>query len=1403
MTSNPYTEDQLVEQPAIGLFAELGWATVSALDETFGVAEPSPGHFGHSLPEDEGNGNSRISLGRETKGDVVLASRLGVALVRLNPLLPPEAITAAMDELTRDRSAMLLEAANREVYLLLKEGIRVSVADTEPSPGFPLPEGEGAEAPPSTFGRRAGNNDSLQKYGGQKIVRVRVVDWEHPENNDFLLVSQFSVTGQLYTCRPDLVGFVNGLPMVVIELKKPGVPARTAFDENLRHYKEQIPSLFWYNALLIASNGTESRVGSLTADWERFFEWKRIARENEPRRVSLEVMLRGTCDRSRFLDLVENFTLFSEHKAGFATPATLTPTPLPGVEGRSKSGLVKIIGQNHQFLGVNAAIASLLRIRKEYAVAATLTPTPLPEVEGQYRGGFYYSGLVERARELRQQQTPAEDIVWELLRDHRFEGLKFRRQHQIGNYIADFFCSEHKLVVEVDGDVHRSPEVVAKDSQRDAYLRSLGYTVIRFGNQLVLNNPAEFLNQIRAALQLPSTTGRGAGGEGNTPGSNGIGESLTHPSTAGRGAGGEGNTPGPKVIGAALTYPSTTGRGAGGEGNTPRPKVIGAALTYPSTTGRGAGGEGNTPRPNGIGVFWQTQGSGKSFSMVFFAQKVLRKVAGNWTFVVVTDRIELDEQIAKTFKAAGAVSKAEGDACHASSGDHLRQLLRGNHRYVFTLIHKFRSETPSPRPSPKGRGGEEVCSEIPSLGFSPTGRGGEGICSETPGAGNNGIMPVLSDRADIIVLTDEAHRSQYDTLALNMRSALPNAMFLAFTGTPLIAGEERTKEVFGDYVSIYDFQQSVEDGATVPLFYENRTPELQLVNPDLNDDIYRLIEDAELDPDQESKLERELNRQYHLLTRDDRLDTVAKDIVRHFLGRGFIGKAMMVSIDKATAIRMYDKVQRFWMEETGLVRQQLVRYDLSSERKGELQKRLQVLESTDMAVIVSPGQNEIGQMQQIGLDIVKHRKRMVESQPALDEKFKDSDDTLRIVFVCAMWLTGFDAPSCSTVYLDKPMRNHTLMQTIARANRVFPGKHSGMIVDYANVFASLEKALAIYGAGKGGHNPVRGKDALVEELRKAVELATAFCMEHGVHLAGIEEAASGMERLQRIEDAVNALIGDTLRREFFGHERLVRTLYQAVKPDPAAIAFSERVACIAAIAEAIRGKLNPVAPDISTIMQGIGRLLDESITGHAIRESGPPVLDLSKINFKALSDRFRQSKHRNTDLEMLKAAINAKLENMIRLNRTRADFAGKFEELIAGYNAGSRSIEDLFDELLKLSLSLSDEEQRHVRENMNEEELVIFDILTRPAPELNTDERSEVKRVARELLVKIKGLLVLNWRQKTEARSRLKLTIEDALDQGLPRAYTPEIYRQKCSAVFEHVYESYPERDAGVYAEVE
>ena len=367
---------------------------------------------------------------------------------------------------------------------------------------------------------------------------------------------------------------------------------------------------------------------------------------------------------------------------------------------------------------------------------------------------------------------------------------------------------------------------------------------------------------------------------------------------------------------------------------------------------------------------------------------------------------------------------------------------------------------------------------------------------------------------------------------------------------------------------------------------------------------------------------------------------------------------------------------------------------------------------------------------------------------------------------------------------------------------MYPGKHSGVIVDYANVFASLEKALAIYGAGKGGKDPVRNKQKLVEELRAAITAATVFCAGHGVELSMIENQPAGsMQRLDRIDEAVNALISpDPLRREFLGHERLVTTLYGAVKPDPAALEFAGRLASITAIAAAMRAKLTPYPADISGVMGQIREVLDASITGVDMPAKPPTVLNLSKIDFEALANRFKRSKTRNTDLEVLKAAIRAQLERLIRLNKTRANFAGKFEELIESYNTGSRNIEELFEELLKLSRNLSEEQERHVRENMTEEELVIFDILTRPAPELSAEERAAVKKVARILLVRLKELLVLNWRQKSSARSQLKLVIEDVLDTGLPRAYDKALYAQKCSVLFEHVYESYPERDAGVYA---
>jgi type I restriction enzyme, R subunit len=1052
--SHDYTEVLLVEQPAVTLLQELEWQILSAKHETFG----------------EGS-----TLGRQTMSEVVLLPRLSATLSELNPNVPQAALSTAIDELTRDRISMGLPGANREVYQLLKEGVRVSL---------PAPD------------------------GSQREERVRFIDWEDPLENDFLVVSQMKVTGPMYSCIPDLVGFVNGLPLLVIEFKKPGVPAQNAFEDNLTSYKHElngVPSLFPYNALLITSNGTDSRVGSLTADWDRFFEWKRIEREDEPKHVSLEKLLRGTCEPSRLLDLIENFTLFSDQSGGG----------------------IKVLGQNHQFLGVNNAIRAMEKAKSE----------------GHGRGG----------------------------------------------------------------------------------------------------------------------------------------------------------------------------------------------------------------------VFWQTQGSGKSYSMVFFSQKILRKLPGNWTFVVVTDRVELDDQIAKTFKAVGAINDAESKTCHAQSGRQLRELLRGNHRYVFTLIHKFQTDE------------------------------------------------VLCDRGDVIVLVDEAHRSQYDILAMNMRAALPKALFVAFTGTPLMAGEERTKDVFGDYVSVYDFQSSVEDKATVPLFYENRTPELQLENPDLNEQMYELIEAADLSDEAQKKLDKELSKQYHLLTRDDRLDTVAKDVVRHFLGRGLIGdnepgKAMVVSIDKATALRMHEKVRKCWALERRRVVGELAKRKLHGGETEELTVRLKVIDSTDMAVIVSPGQNEIEEMKAKGLDMVPHRERM--NKEELDEKFKDPGDPLRLVFVCAMWLTGFDAPSCSTVYLDKPMRNHTLMQTIARANRVYPNKHSGMIVDYANVFLSLEKALAIYGVGAGGQRPVTGKEKLIEELKEAAEDAKVFCLVSGINLDKLTSLPlEGFSRLEGIRDAVDAFIApDAHRKNFLQRQRLVRVLYDAVKPDPIALSFTALVALLNTIANDLWVRLNPHPVDIAHVMESINELLDNSISGVGMRVEDSQQIDLSKIDFKALQQRFAKSKHKNSELEALKAAIRAQLERMVFLNETRTDFLEKFEELVNAYNAGAANIEDLFRQLLELTDSLSNEEQRHVREHLTEEELVVFDILTRPAPKLSAEEKAEVKKVAKLLLERMRAMLVPDWRTRQGSRSQVKLVIEDVLDDGLPRKYTPDIYSAKCATLFEHFFEKYPDAANSAYA---
>jgi type I restriction enzyme R subunit len=1045
-----YGELALVEMPAIDLLASLGWSFKNLYAETFGELG---------------------SEGRESETQVILTRRLRAALVALNPGLPADAYAQAVEQLAQDRSKQIAVNANRDFYRMLKDGVKVKVPD---------------------------------ERGGHSTETLRVIDWATPAHNEFFLASQMWVAGDMYRRRCDLLAFVNGLPLVFIELKKPAVPLRSAFDDNLRDYRGQsVPQLFHPNAFILLSNGSDTKVGTLTSAWEHFFDWKRVADEDEAGKVSLERALRGLLEPARLLDYIENFTVFEE----------------------GKGGLVKKTAKNHQVLGVNKSIARLVELRE--------------------------TEKLERKR---------------------------------------------------------------------------------------------------------------------------------------------------------------------------------------------------------LGVFWHTQGSGKSLSMVFFTQKVLRKVLGSCTFVIVTDREELDDQISKTFKATGATARED---VRATSGEHLKELLRGNERCIFTLIQKFRNEPGQP-------------------------------------------YPELSSRSDVIVITDEAHRSQYDIFALNMRNALPNAGFIGFTGTPLIKGEEeRTREVFGDYVSVYDFARSIEDGATVPLYYENRIPEVQLTNQELNRDLEALLEAAELDEAQEKKLEREFGREYHIITREDRLEAIAKDLVAHFTGRGYRGKAMMVCIDKATAVRMFDKVQAHWKAEIARLKAALEQ--AQGDAREALIARIHLMQTTDMAVVVSQGQNEVEDLKAKGLDIVPHRQRMLKE--SLDEKFKEEKDDLRLVFVCAMWITGFDVPTCSTIYLDKPMRAHTLMQTIARANRVAPGKESGLIVDYVGIFRALQSALATYarpaagrpgGARGEGDGPILDKAELVAALNAALNEVVGFAQVRGVALEAIARA-QGFVRIGLIDDAVEAFLGSEAdKKHFLQLASRVSRLFKAILPDAAANELAPLSVLVSYLAAKIHAETDP--PDISAVMSDVEALLNDSIAteGYRIGPASNPeaLVNLSEIDFTALQAKFAQG-HKRTEAEKLKRLIAGKLAAMVAVNASRMDLAEKFQALIDEYNAGSQNIEAFFEELKTFAQALSEEDQRGIAEGLTEEELALFDILTKPEPVLTKAEEAEVKKVCRELLSTLKReKLVLDWREKQQAKAGVMQALKVEM-RRLPPAYTRDIRAEKMARAYAHVYDHY------------
>ena len=1055
---NPYNED-LVEHSAIELLEELGWNHRNCFDEF---------------------NQGRSSLGRENKGEVVLTTKLRSALQRLNPDASNPAIDDAIEQLTRSRAVMSPAEANCKIYRLLKDGVNVTITDPD---------------------------DDVETD-----ETLKVIDWDNPENNDFFLATQFWIAGDMYNKRPDAIGFINGLPLVLMEFKRMGEDLYTAFDGNIRDYKSAIPQLFWYNALIILSNGLESRIGSLTAEWEHFAKWKKVESEDEPGEVLLETILRGICHHRRLLDIIENFTLFMD----------------------AQDGLIKLIAKNHQFLGVNNTIQAL------------------------------------QARE--------------------------------------------------------------------------------------------------------------------------------------------------------------------------------------SNQGK-------------LGVFWHTQGSGKSISMIFFAQKVLRKIPGGWRFVIVTDRNELDKQIYKNFAdCRGVITQPE---VHAEDIQHLQQLLSEDHRYVFTLIQKFQTNHDAPH-------------------------------------------TVLSDNSKVIVITDESHRSQYHTFALNMRTALRNAAFIAFTGTPLITSEEeRTRQVFGEYVSKYNFKQSVDDGATVPLYYENRFHEMESVNEQLNEDFEWILKAAALDETQEDRIKWEFAKQYQVITREKRLKAIAEDIVSHFMGRGHRGKAMVISIDKATAVKMYDKVKEHWKCYRERLESEL--RDAPDRERETLEADIQFMKQTDMAVVVSPSPNEISNLEARGVDITPHRQRM--NAQDLDAKFKKPEDPFRIVFVCAMWMTGFDVPACSTIYLDKPQRGHTLMQTIARANRVFGDKVNGLIVDYIGISQNLEEALATYADGTDpeGRIPIQDKSELVEKLRSSIADINERCANLDVDLPQIVAETEQLEQIRLIAGAVDRILAnDKSKQSYLQRASQIFRLHKAILPDPAANEFGRICFLINTIANTITQKIRPLTPsaDISDVTQAIEDLLDRSIvpTSYTI-DANPepqPVVNLSEIDFDQLRERFR-TQYRYIEVERLRTSISRQLSEMVRRNRTRMNYQERFEQIIAEYNEAAMSadginVDEWFEQLIALANELVEEGYRAVTEQLSEEELAVFDLLTQPEINLTQAEKEEVKAISKELLIKLKQeKLFLDWRNTQQARAGVKVTINRTLEI-LPECYTDVMYDQKREAVYQHIYDSYSGAGNSIYS---
>lgn len=1012
--------------------------------------------------------------GRSSKRQCVLPKVIRESLYKINPSIPKDTIDKVVNDLCRDFTGSDMVKVNYDNYNLIRNGKSVS----------------------------------FKRNGKETFDILKLIDFENPQNNDFTAVSQMWIEGQYNWRRPDVLIFVNGFPVVFVELKNAKIKVQEAYTDNLTNYKNDIPNLFAFNQICVLSNAEETRLGAWNAAYEFFFEWLKVNSEKEkPNRqeikdkaTSIEYFARGLCKKDNLIDYLENFIMFQNQS-------------------------VKIIAKNHQFFGVN----------------------------------------------------------------NLMENVKNRK------------------------------ELKGK-----------------------------------------------------------------------------------------------------------------------------------------LGVFWHTQGSGKSYSMVFFARKCSRKLTGNFSFLIVTDRTDLDDQIYKNFVRTEVIG--DKDEVQPADGKQLREYLQGNKQFIFTMIQKFRYD--------KGK-----------------------------------KYPVLSERDDIFVLIDEAHRTQYKDLAENMRTGLPNANFVAFTGTPLLGTKRLTNQWFGDYVSEYNFAQSVEDGATVPLFYSRRVPEVELENNFLDDDVVDIIEDENLNEEEIEKLENSGSRIIEILKREERLDKIAADIAHHFPRRGFLGKGMVVSVDKFTTVKMYDKVQKYW----DLEKKQLIKdrnNAKTEEERKEIKERLDYMNNVEMAVIISKEEDEERKFEAQGLNIRPHREKMEQIVDGYDieDRFKDVNGKLQLVFVCSMWLTGFDVPNLSTLYLDKPMKSHTLMQAISRANRVYPGKTSGIIIDYVNVFKFMKKALTDYATGDNCDDyPVKDIDYLISLIGKSIDEADVFLSDLGISLEAINEEKSALDRLAKQREALDIIYQkDDDKDKFRIITNTMLNLYEASKPEIFEKSWSNYKF---GILKYMNDLMNNNASDekLERAKLRLSSLLDTSVSSekpndeneqngnYAIHEY--KVIDLSKVDVEALRQEIHTAEYKAIEIDDMKLFIQKALRSMINKNCERIKFSERFQNIIDRYNSGGSENEDYYEQLVKLVEDLKNEDKRASLEGLTEEELEMYDLLIK-GRELTKDEEQRVKLASKNLFTKLTSekndLFIVDWYKDEQASVNVKSAISKSLDSDLPVSYDKEAFESKVNLLHNH-----------------